>query len=227
MIESFKITSKDKTKYLFKPLLIIFFLCVVFALILKYYHSYNFIFFVKILLGTFVGQSFLFLFPISFFYNNYYKKDKNVFLKIGISREFFIYQNEDKKVEFEKKDIQKVILHLSPPLYDKRSTWLFWDDYFYSEIVTTKGVFKVSCLVIDILEEYIDIDKIERRKVYFPLINDKSTQIDLPKPLSRVDKLKNNFENKSKEELENILSNKAKYQNDVIEIVEEVLTRRL
>jgi len=126
--------------------------------------------FLKIFLGTYIGQSFLFLIPLSIFFYNYLNKDRDTILIIEDNGQRFIYQNKNIKILFVEKDIEKVIFHLSPPLYDKRSTWLHWDDYFYSEIITNKGVFKIGCLVISNLEDYIKQDKIERRKVYFPLI---------------------------------------------------------
>lgn len=127
--------------------------------------------FLKIFLGTYFGQSFLFLIPLLIFFYNYLRKDRDTKLTIEGNGRDFIYQNKNTKISFTENDIKKVIFHLSPPLYDKRSTWLYWDDYFYSEIITNKGVFKVGCLVVNNLEKYIiKEDKIERRKVYFPLI---------------------------------------------------------
>ncbi len=169
---NFKITKKDKIKYLLKPLIIIFILCFIFALIMKQYHSYGLIMFLKLFSGTFAGQSFLFLIPLLTFYFNYFKKDKNTLLTIENNGKNFNYQSCGMKISFNENDIKKVIFHLSPPLFDKRATRLFWDDYFYSEIYTTKGIFKLSCLVINNLEEYINEEKIERKKVYFPLIKD-------------------------------------------------------
>lgn len=223
MVESFKIASKDKSKYLFRPLLILCCIGFVICFVIILYKKTNLILGLQILFGALVGQSFLYFIPLFLFYNNYLKKDKHVFFNIGTNGESFSYQNKYKVVEFKEKDIQKVILHLSPALYDRRSTGLFWDDYFYSEIITTKGIFKVSCLVIDAIEDYIDKDKIERRKEYFPFMNDKPSKVDLSNPLNRMDKLKNNFKNKSKEELIEILNNKEKYQKDVLRIVEELL----
>lgn len=167
---TFNITQKDKFKYLYKPLLVILFLCFVFALILKYYYNYDSFMFLKIFLGTYAGQSFLFLIPLIIFYYNYLKKDRDTTLTIEGNGESFYYQNRGVKISFTESDIEKVIFHLSPPLYDKRPTWLYWDDYFYSEIITNKGIFKISCLVINNLEEFVKEEKTERKKVYFPLI---------------------------------------------------------
>ena len=167
---TFDITQKDRFKYLYKPLLIILLLCFVFALILKYYYSYDLLMFLKFFLGTYIGQSFLFLIPLIIFFHNYLNKDRGTTLTIEGNGESFLYQNKDINISFTENDIEKVIFHLSPPLYDKRSTWLYWDDYFYSEIITSKGVFKISCLVINNLEEFVKEEKTERKKVYFPLI---------------------------------------------------------
>lgn len=167
---NFKINKKSKSKYFYKPLQIIFLLSFFFALISKIYYSYGILMFLKIFMGTFFLQSFLFLIPLSVFYLNYLRKDKSTVLAIENNGESFIYHNNDSKISFKQCDIEKVILHLSPPLYDRRGTWLYWDNYFFSEIITAKGSFIISCLVINSIEEYIDKDKVFRNKVYFPLI---------------------------------------------------------
>jgi len=155
------------------------------------------------------------------------KKDKETILTIENKGESFIYQNEGCKVTFTGKDIKKVILHLSPPLYEKRFTWLYWDDYFYSEIFTEKETFKISCLVIDNIEEYIPEGKLERRKDFFPLINNSKTPDIVYSELSRVEKLKLNFKNKTTSELEGILTSKNKYEKDAILAAEELLKERI
>lgn len=121
----FRLTSKDKSKYFYRPLTIILMLCFVFAVIVKYYCSYDLIMFLKIFFGTFAVQSFLFLVPLSIFQLNYFKKDKRTTLIIENNGESFAYQNNNAKVIFTEKNLEKVIFYLSPPLFDKRATWLY------------------------------------------------------------------------------------------------------
>ncbi len=167
---TFSITSKDKLKYFIRPLFLGFVLDIILATLFTYYKGADYVMFLKLLLGILIGQSFLFNIPLSVFFYNYLRKDRDTTLTIEGNGESFYYQNRDVKISFTESDIEKVIFHLSPPLYDKRSTWLYWDDYFYSEIITNEETFKIGCLVINNLEEYIKEDKVERKKVYFPLI---------------------------------------------------------
>jgi Mg/Co/Ni transporter MgtE len=63
----FEITSKDKFKYLIKPLSIGLMLDIIIVLIIGYYYNENFIMVLKMLLGVLIGQSFLFYIPIILF----------------------------------------------------------------------------------------------------------------------------------------------------------------
>ena len=167
----FKITKRDKNIYFYKPIILGFLLDIILALGFTYYKDANLIMFLKLLLGILIGQSFLFNIPLLIFFYYYMKKDRSTEFEIENNGENFNYQNSKVKISFTENDIKEVVFHLSPPLYDERATWLYWDDYFYSEIITTKGVFKIGCLVINNLIDYINDEKIVRKKVYFPLIN--------------------------------------------------------
>lgn len=166
----FNIDSKDKSKYFYNPLILGFLFDLVLVFCFAHYKDVNFEIFLKLLLGILIGQSFLFNIPLLIFFYNHHKKDKSTKLTIENNGESFVYENNGIKISFTNEDIEKVILRLSPPLYENRSAWLYWDDYFYSEVITNKGVFKISCLVIDTIEDYINEDKIERVKTFFPLI---------------------------------------------------------
>ena len=167
----FKITKNDKLKYFIRPLILGFLIDIVLVIIFIFFMQADLVMFFKLVFGLVIGQSILFNLPLSIFYFNYLRKNKDILFGIMDNNENFSYQNKEEKITFVENDIKKVILHLSPPLYDKRTTWLYWDDYFYSEIITIKGTFKIGCLVINNLEDYIKDEKVERRKVYFPLIN--------------------------------------------------------
>lgn len=169
----FRLTQKTKFKYLYIPLLKGFVINILTVLIMSFfYHVSDLTLFLKLFFGVFAFQMIFYNIPLLFFYYNYYKRDLKTLFYIDDKEYNFVYENAQSKILFTKDDIIKVVFHLPPALYDRRSTLLHWDEFFFSEIITKRNSFKISCLVINNLEEFISEEKIERFKVYFPLIKD-------------------------------------------------------
>ncbi|WP_417859476.1 hypothetical protein [Xanthomarina gelatinilytica] len=166
----FSISRNDKIKYLFIPLLKGLLIDIIIVVLMSIYYNGNLILSMKLFIGVFAFQMIFYNIPLSIFYYNYYRKDNDTLLTIENNTKTFIYHKGKTKISFTKEDVEKLILHLPPPLYDRRQSWLHWDEYFYSEIITKNHSFKISCLVINNLKDYIEEEKIERKKVYFPLI---------------------------------------------------------
>lgn len=163
----FSITEREKFKYLYKPLFIGLAIDLIGTLILVKYYSAELIVALKIFLAVLIGQSVLFYIPLLIFYWNYWKKDKNSSFMIDSDGEIFTFTDENKTLEFKKKDIKKAIFHMSIPARHGRTIILFWHDFFYAKIQTTKGDFIVTCLLCDTISEYVPEDKVEKTSSHF------------------------------------------------------------
>ena len=166
----YRITSKDKFFYLYRHILasiVIGFICL---WVVDFNSDFGLVFFIKAYLGLLLCQFILFILPAIILYKNYSKRDLHASLTIENDGEMFFFENAEIEFSFSKREIEKVIYYLTPPLYEDRMTWVGWDSYFYSKVITSKGTFIISCLLINNLEDYIDDDLSERRKVLFPLI---------------------------------------------------------
>lgn len=166
-----RISKKNKLKHFYKPILF----GVIIAIIVSYFivliKGGDLTLMIKVFLGIFIFGLFLFDFPLIIFFINYVNNDKNISLVVDKSENNLIFKNENKEIELSKNDIYKVIMFLPPALFDERITLLHWDEYFYYEVISSKGNFKITFLVISNLESYFPEEKIERKKVYFPLIH--------------------------------------------------------
>ena len=167
---TYEIETKKRFEYLYKPILLVLISNVMVSIFLYYFNDQNLSAALEIFLVIFL---FCFIFvgiPLLILYFNYSKNDSKTTLVVEDFGETFIYKNALIKHHFRKQEIEKVIFYLTPPLFENRTTWMYWDALFYFEIITKKKSFKVTCLVINNFEEYIDEDKIERNRILFPLI---------------------------------------------------------
>ena len=224
----FSITKESKSKYLYKPLIIAFVIDIIVVIGMTNYYDESFstaLFFFIIII---IFHSILITIPLVILYSNYFKNDKNISFSIINEGESFIYQNKNIEIRILKDDIEKVIFYLSPGLYRNGLTWLYWDDFFYSEIVTNNKTFRVSCLVIDTLKEFIEKEKIERRLIYFPIIKDRLINIDksLIIPNDPIERFKLKFKDKTQDELEEMIKYSKNYQKDAVEAARILLNEK-
>ena len=82
----------------------------------------------------------------------------------------FEFKSPSEKIQFTENDIIKCEVNLPPPIFDKRMSFLFWDEYFFYKIHLQNRTLNVSCLICNDLEKYIQKVKIKKIKNYFPLI---------------------------------------------------------
>ena len=166
----YEIETKKRIEYLYKPIVLGLLSSILIAVLLFFFNNKNLYAAFEIFLIIFL---FYFIFvgiPLFTIYFNYSKKDSTTILVVEDFGQNFIYKNTLAEHRFKEEEIEKVIFYLPPPLFENRATWMYWDALYYFEIITIKDSFKISCLVINNLEDYINEEKIERRKVYFPLI---------------------------------------------------------
>jgi hypothetical protein len=171
----------------------------------------------------------VYLIPLLILYFNYYKSNNNSTFKINLKN--LSYSEKNEIVEFEINEIDKVVLNLSYPLFEKRYRLFFWDEYFYAEIYLKNGKnIIITCLLFDKIETIIPSNLIKRKKRIFPLIrkiNHEKTEIkNIIQSKNRIEKLTLNFKEKSKSELSEIINNKNNYQKEAVEIANQLLKEK-
>ncbi len=163
----FTISNHRKYRYLYKPLLIGLAADFVIVYLGIWYYNANLSVALQVILAVLIGQSILIYIPLVLFYWNYLKTNKNSVLKIDPYVKTFTFTDGGKTIISAKANILKVTFHMSIPAYHGRTIYLWWHDFFYAKIQTTKGDFIVTCLLCDKLEDYVPEDKIEKKSSHF------------------------------------------------------------
>lgn len=123
----------------------------------------------KVSFGLFGITSIWFVFPLLILYLNYMKYNKNDELIIRNGIELTLYDRKNKQ-SFRLNDIEVIEIHLPITLYQKRTTWLYWDELFYYNIIFKNGnTYPISCLLCDFID---DLPKYRFQKIkrFFPII---------------------------------------------------------
>ena len=104
--------------------------------------------------GVFIGQSFFFLVPLTFYFLKYRALSRNI--KLEITNNVFTYSWKDREVvSFTMGEIELVELFGSPSAIDNKSSIVLWDKYFYYKLWVNQSSYIIPCLVCDNLEEYL------------------------------------------------------------------------
>lgn len=96
-----------------------------------------------------------------------YNKNDELIIRNGI--ELTLYDRKNKQ-SFRLNDIEVIEIHLPITLYQKRTTWLYWDELFYYNIIFKNGnTYPISCLLCDFID---DLPKYRFQKIkrFFPII---------------------------------------------------------
>lgn len=169
MIINFK---NNKKKYFYFPILKGMIIDVLLIIIFFLYKKNIDIGVLKhMLITAFLFSLFLYKIPLLIILINY--------LKYSESKDFYIIKEENKiifkfpkkKEDFFYSDIKNIETYLPIPKYEKRMTWLFWDNCFYYKIILKNNKsYYITCLNCDNLFDFIPDEKNIRKKWLFPII---------------------------------------------------------
>ncbi|WP_237276392.1 hypothetical protein [Tenacibaculum ovolyticum] len=167
----YQISNLSRHKYfwsiLFKTL-VIFFLIITGFIYLNNINDFTKI--IKLFLATlFFGWFISFGLPLMLLYNNHSKKSKSVVFEFTNGK--FKYCNNIENIVFEKSEIDKIELWLTPPKYDKRIDWQYFGEYHFTKFYLKTGKsFEVSCLVFEETESFFLKEIIIKKKKLFPFL---------------------------------------------------------
>ena len=164
----YRITSKTRNKYLFKPIFLGLILDLIGASLFVYFYSFDLIKSLKLIIAIVVGQSILFYIPLILLYTNYYKRSNRVILIVEKDH-FTLIQNSVSHVVYIH-EIDKVDLHTSIPNKSNRFIWFFWHKFFYIKIFTSSENFIITCLICEEFDKYYPELRINRVGHHLPLI---------------------------------------------------------
>jgi hypothetical protein len=172
-MEEFRFKNKSD-KYFIYPLL----LCVLIDTIISYgFYRFkddvSFELSLNIFKTLFVFSSILYKIPLILIFLNHQrhnsKKSLSLINKNG--EKSFIIRSPKETIELSYEKIERIDSFLSFPRFDKRMSWMFWDNFFYYRIVMSDGVnHPISCLICDNLFLHIEEEKNVRHKILFPII---------------------------------------------------------
>ena len=166
---------------------------------------------------------------------NYYKYNRKTEFSLSDNK-ITITENGISK-NYDLNDVEKSIYNLGKyyqnALDRKYRIPFILSDFGYWDLTFKNGDrYFLTTLLQDFLLEECKVENTKYRFRLFPYI-DKSEKIDgielKPieyKPKSRLEKLNENFQNKTNEELKYILDNKNKYQKEAIKVAEQILKER-
>jgi len=162
---------KNSFRYLYFPIILWISVTLTIAIFVAYidniYVAGKFFFLFLFVLGVF------FIFPSLILYLNYRKSNKGTELNVmrnekGIN--VFLYRSQNEEISFTEIEILECKAILSPPIYDRRIPFAFWDEYYYYIICLENRKIYITCLICNDLEKYVQENKIIKNKDYFPLI---------------------------------------------------------
>ena len=213
--------------YLSRALFLCFGIYIGFLILSLYENELNITF--KVMGVVVIWSLMVYLIPLLILYFNYYISNKESSFIVGPKS--LSYSEKNEIIEFGINEIEKVVLNLSYPLYEKRYRLFFWDEYFYSEIFLKNGEkIIITCLLFDKIETIIPSNLIIRKKRIFPFIKkmnyEKTVEKNIIQNKNRNEKLTLNFKEKSKSELTEIINNKNKYQKEAVEIANQLLKEK-
>jgi hypothetical protein len=115
----------------------------------------------------------IYILPLLIIYVNHRKYNNNSKLVVSGSESgvnLFEYKSPTEEINFTENEVIKCEANLSPSLYNKRTSLLFSDEYFFYKIYLQNRTLHISCLICNDLEKYIPKCKMKKIKNYFPLI---------------------------------------------------------
>ena len=128
---------------------------------------------ISIFWPVFIFSLLLYLVPllIVFFNHWYYSRNTRISMEVIDDETIFTLKFAKRNVMLEYKNLSRIELMLSYPRYDKRVSWMFWDNYYYFIIVMKDGKsYPISCLICGDLLKYISREKITNTRIMFPII---------------------------------------------------------
>jgi len=172
MENKFSLDSIKNKKYFYRPLIIILLFDILGFVFIIFYKKMDLQTSMIVFLGIILFSLVFYLIPLMLLFTNHTKNNKDFQLSIIENDEnnIFKFTNKNDRITFSESDVKKIVLHLTPPVYDDRTRWFFWDDYFYTKIITNENELKISCLLCDDFSKYISKEKIIKEKTFFPLL---------------------------------------------------------
>ncbi len=170
-------------------------------------------------------------------YFNHKNKSKDVvFKKLNGD---FLYTNSIEEIKFTKIDVKGIEVYVTPAVYNKDIDYLFIGAYHYCKfILHNNKVITVSCLLYDTVFEDFDKDIILMKRKFFPLVQNNEIEINknwnkenasYQEALdsgNREKNFKEKFNQKTTDELKNIVSNPKSYQPKAVEAAKELIQER-
>ena len=166
--------KNNSSRYFYYPLLFCLFIDLVLSLgfyLFKDDVSIGLAF--KIFKPAFLFSTVLYKIPLIIIFINHFKYSSKKRISLVNENDFsyIIIDSDQERVKIPYNQIKKINSFLGPPKFDKRMSWIFWDNFFYYKIMTyTEESYVISCLICDTLFEHIPMEKNERHKIIFPLI---------------------------------------------------------
>lgn len=168
MVEVYKVTKSSVWRYFYKIVLITFIVHILTALAIIFFKKDLELFsIILIFVSVVLAWLLFFMLPLCILYFNHRKFSKSVIFEID--GEDYSYKTKTNTINFNKEDILKIELWLSPPSYDKRIDFLYFGKYHFVTINTIKNQsIDISCIVFDKTESIFPEELIERKKKLFP-----------------------------------------------------------
>ena len=109
--------------------------------------------------------------PTFFVHLQYYLKNKDVLLAIDTRKKIVKYSRGNQLTVFRFEDIEFLEQYKTPPIIEKRATWLPWATYNYAKVkLVSREEFIITCFLVDEFELPIDKSKIKLHSVFLPYI---------------------------------------------------------
>lgn len=168
------IFKNNASKYFYYPILFCLFIDLVLSFgfyLFKADVSINLAF--KIFKPAFLFSTVLYKIPLIIIFVSHikYSSKKRISLLGEKNQPYIIIDSNQERIKIPYEKIKKIDSFLGPPKFDKRMSWIFWDNFFYYKITTcTEDSYIISCLICDTLFEHIPVEKNKRHKIIFPLI---------------------------------------------------------
>ncbi|WP_143955795.1 hypothetical protein [Robertkochia solimangrovi] len=177
--------------------------------------------------------------PNFIIYFNYYKENKNTQIKIDTKNNSIGIIKNGVSKQYEITEIKSSIYHLGIYYKNRIDNAMRWkminSDLAYWDLEFNNGDrYYISNLIVDFLHDEPIVENTKYRFRMFQYINKSDSkealtlkqELERKKEKSQTEKFVEKFESKSENELNEILTNKSKYQKEAVKAAEIILTNK-
>jgi hypothetical protein len=168
----YRFNKKNKRRFLYNIVLkIIGISLFVFIGFVVYKDIEDSIIVLKLIGGIILFDLVFYFIPLFILYSNHRKHGKGVVFEYDKIHKKYIYSSQDQEIKFTAADLNEVVHFVTPSNYEERTDWVMWGKFFYTHINLKCGrVIKLSCLVLDEVENVFPAEKTIKKKKFFPII---------------------------------------------------------